>query len=134
HQFRSLLKPETKMMVMVKAYSYGSGSHEIAHLLQYRKADYLSVAYADEGIALRNNGVSLPIMVMNPQRHNLDVLLDFGLEPDVFNFDILSRLKELIQEKGLVEAPVHIEFDTGMHRLGFAHNDVPQLINELKSV
>ncbi|TNE81091.1 MAG: bifunctional UDP-N-acetylmuramoyl-tripeptide:D-alanyl-D-alanine ligase/alanine racemase [Bacteroidetes bacterium] len=131
--FKSKLKKGTRLMAMVKAHGYGAGSHEIAHQLQSAGADYLSVAYADEGIVLREKGISLPIMVMNPQRDSLEEMLDFGLEPDIYDFAMLDKLLETIQATGITKAPIHLEFDTGMHRLGFEHADVPKLLEILRA-
>ncbi len=125
--FRKKLKKSTKIMGMVKAFAYGSGSFEIAQVLQSAGADYLSVAYAVEGIALRKRGVSLPILVLNPQRDSLEEMLDFNLEPDIYDFDILQRLIDTLHETGIPEARVHLEFDTGMHRLGFQRQDLSRL-------
>lgn len=130
--FKSRLNPKTRIMAMVKAHGYGSGSHEIAHQLQSIGADYLSVAYADEGIELRKKGISLPIMVMNSQRDSLEEMLDFGLEPAIYDFSILNKLIQTLRETGIKSAPVHLEFDTGMHRLGFEKGDVDNLISILR--
>jgi len=125
--FRKKLKKKSKIMAMVKAYAYGSGSYEIAQTLQNAGADYLAVAYADEGIELRKKGVSLPIMVMNPQRDNLEALLDYNLEADIYDFEILQKLIDTLNETGIPEAQIHLEFDTGMHRLGFRKEDLSRL-------
>lgn len=124
NHFRSSLKPSTKIMVMVKAFAYGSGSKEVASLLQYHKVNYLGVAYADEGVELRKNNIHLPIMVMNPSPETFDSLITYNLEPEVFNINQLKKLLNFLQGRSCV---VHIKFDTGMHRLGFAEEDVPQL-------
>jgi alanine racemase len=145
--YRSLLKPETKMMVMVKAFAYGSGSFEVAKLLEYQKVDYLAVAYTDEGIALRENGITLPIMVMNPSPEVFDKLLQYDLEPELYSFGILEsfadylmkahRLKPMLQEirrlkPMLQKAKIHLKLDTGMHRLGFEEQDLPKLAELLQ--
>jgi len=122
--FKSRLNPETKLMIMVKALAYGSGSNEIASLLQYHKVDYLGVAYADEGIELRKNNISLPIMVMNPSPESFDQLLDHHLEPEIYSFKILRALLELNRKETF---KIHIKFDSGMHRLGFEENDLEDL-------
>lgn len=131
--FRSHLKPETKMMAMVKAFSYGSGSFEIANWLQFHQIDYLTVAFSDEGIELRKAGIELPMMVMNPEEQNMDALFKYHLEPEIFNFRILASLKEELQANPLQEIAIHIKLDTGMHRLGFDETDIDALIVELKS-
>lgn len=125
--FKSLLKPATKVMVMVKAFAYGSGSIEIANLLQYHQVDYLGVAYADEGIDLRKNNITLPIMVMNPSEESFDSLTKFNLEPEVYSARILRSL--VAHLKG-APCTVHIKIDTGMRRLGFG----PDELNELTSL
>ncbi|MSQ78854.1 MAG: bifunctional UDP-N-acetylmuramoyl-tripeptide:D-alanyl-D-alanine ligase/alanine racemase [Flavobacteriaceae bacterium] len=127
--YRSLLKPGTKTMVMVKAFSYGSGSHELAKLLQHHRADYLAVAYTDEGVELRKAGITIPILVMNPEAESLRLLLDFGLEPEIYSFDMLEGLLKATEPKR--KTNVHIEFDTGMHRLGFMPDEVDQLLAKL---
>ncbi len=127
--FKSRLKLTTKLMVMVKAFAYGSGSVEIGNLLQYHKADYLGVAYADEGVELRNNNITLPIMVMNPSEESFEQLITHNLEPEIYSFGILRSLLHYLQGKTCV---VHLKLDTGMHRLGFEEGDIDQLIELLK--
>ncbi|RAW03079.1 bifunctional UDP-N-acetylmuramoyl-tripeptide:D-alanyl-D-alanine ligase/alanine racemase [Pseudochryseolinea flava] len=128
--FKSLLLPKTKVMVMVKAFAYGSGSAEVANLLQYHRADYLGVAYADEGIELRKNNSSLPIMVMNPSADSFDAMLQYDLEPEIYSFSLLDAL---LKELNGRSCKVHLKLDTGMHRLGFEPKDVDTLIAHLKS-
>ena len=127
--FKSLLKPTTKVMVMVKAFAYGSGSIEIANLLQYHQADYLGVAYADEGIDLRKNNISLPIMVMNPSEESFDAMLKFNLEPEVYTLRILKSLSMYLNGK---PCNVHVKIDTGMKRLGFTPEELPELLGLLQ--
>jgi alanine racemase len=127
--FRSRLLPRTKIMVMVKAFAYGSGSNEIANLLQYHRVDYLGVAYADEGVDLRKNNISLPIMVMNPSDETFDSLLSYNLEPEIYNFRILNSLIRFLSGRQL---NIHVKIDTGMHRLGFDSSDVGDLLTILK--
>ena len=130
--FRSQLKPGTRIMAMVKAFSYGSGSFEIANLLQYHKADYLAVAYADEGVELRTAGISLPIMVMNPEPGSFDTMIRYQLEPEVYSFRVLNMVAEAVKRSGSNESlPIHIKLDTGMHRLGFQPEDILKLVREL---
>jgi alanine racemase len=134
HYFRSKLKPGVKMMVMVKAFGYGSGSHEVASLLEFNKADYLAVAYTDEGIALREAGISLPIVVMNPERSSLDSLIRFHLQPEIYSLRTLELFEEaLLRNQVKAAYPAHIKIDTGMHRLGFDPSEVDLLITALKS-
>lgn len=130
--FRSLLKQGTRVMAMVKAYSYGSGSYETANVLQFHGADYLAVAYADEGIELRKKGISLPILVMNPGTGLFNDMLEYYLEPEIFNFAILDEFLQAFEESAQAGARIHLEFDTGMHRLGFEEKDINQLIDILK--
>jgi len=122
--FRSLLKPDTKIMVMVKALSYGSGTFEIANMLQFQKVDYLAVAYADEGVELRRAGIQLPVMVMNPEFRSFEAIVDYRLEPEIYSISILNKFLLFIKERGLKNFPVHIKFDTGMHRLGFSEEEI----------
>ena len=129
--YRQKLKPGTKMMVMVKAFAYGGGAAEIGNYLQEIGADYLSVAYTDEGVFLRNNGITLPIMVMNPGSYHLDLLLDKALEPVVYNLDQLKSLADGLKDiTGMLS--VHLELDTGMRRLGMSENDLDEAIKILQ--
>ncbi len=130
-QYQSVLQPSTKIMAMVKASSYGSGSYEIASLLQFHKVDYLAVAYADEGVELRKGGISLPIMVINPESSTFDTLVQFNLEPDIWSFQLLRAFDEYLKKEGLQQYPVHIELETGMNRLGFDVNEMPALAQQL---
>ena len=126
--FRSRLNSSTRIMVMVKAFAYGSGSNEIANILQYHKVDYLGVAYADEGVDLRKNHITLPIMVMNPSEESFDSILTYDLEPEVYSFKILKALIYFLNGK---PCNVHVKLDTGMHRLGFEESDLDELIRLL---
>lgn len=132
-QFQQLLKPATKMMGMVKAFSYGSGSYEIANALQFHRIDYLAVAYADEGVELRKAGINLPIMVMNPEESTFDVLVQYNLEPDLYSPGILLLFEDFVKKQGIQQYPVHIELETGMNRLGFSVTELPVVINSLRS-
>ncbi|MFI5163805.1 MAG: bifunctional UDP-N-acetylmuramoyl-tripeptide:D-alanyl-D-alanine ligase/alanine racemase [Bacteroidia bacterium] len=126
--YRSKLAPNTKMMAMVKAFSYGSGGFEIANVLQYHHVDYLAVAYADEGIELRKSGITLPIMVMNPEEPSYDAMLNHDLEPEIFSFRVLKLFDDAVKRSGKTEPfPIHVKLDTGMHRLGFEDKDVNEL-------
>jgi alanine racemase len=126
-QYQALLKPTTKVMAMVKAFSYGSGSFEIANLLQFHGVDYLAVAYADEGVELRRTGITMPIMVMNPEPSSFDAILQWNLEPEIYSLHLLQQFEEEVQIAGKTGFPVHIKLDTGMHRLGFEKKDMPEL-------
>jgi alanine racemase len=121
----------TKIMAMVKAFSYGSGSFEIANLLEFNKVDYLAVAYADEGVALRNAGCNLPIMVMSPDVMAFETIIQHKLEPEIFSVRVLDQLLEVLNRKNLVDYPIHIKLDTGMHRLGFMEAELDDLLKIL---
>lgn len=129
--YKSLLQPGVKVMAMVKAFSYGSGSFEITNLLEFNKVDYLAVAYADEGVALRKAGVRLPIMVMSPDSQAFDAIIDNQLEPEIYSLRILTEFVQTVMRKNLTGYPVHIKIDTGMHRLGFAESEIDQLLEAL---
>jgi len=120
--FKKLLRPETKIMVMVKAFSYGSGDVEIASLLQYQNAAYLAVAVTDEGVLLRNAGIQTPIIVMNPEQNSFHQIIDYRLEPNIYSIELLESFMKTVSQTGLFEFPVHLKIDTGMNRLGFKTN------------
>ncbi len=119
NHYRSQLKPETKLMAMVKAFSYGTGSVEVARILQYRRVDYLAVAIADEGVELRNAGIELPIVVMNPEEHSFGTMIENRLEPNIYRFSLLRSFDEALHRSAVTNYPVHLKIDTGMKRLGF---------------
>ncbi len=121
------INAETRLMAIVKAFSYGSGSAEVAQVLQQQKVDYLAVAYADEGVELRRAGIQLPIMVMNVSEAGFDVLTQYRLEPELYSPGILRQLLNYLKKNGLQQYPVHIKLDTGMHRLGFSPENLPEL-------
>lgn len=130
--YKNQLLPSTKMMVMVKASAYGSGSQEIAQLLQYNHVDYLGVAYVDEGVALRKRGIQLPIMVMNSAAYEFEILCKHRLEPVVYSFSMLNDFLQFLNTKTPSSPyPIHLELDTGMHRLGFVANEIPELLSIL---
>ena len=130
--YRSRIRPTTKLMAMVKAASYGAGTTEVANILQYHHADYLTVAYCDEGVQLRQGGITLPIMVMNPEEESFADIIRYHLEPDIYSFRILEAFTQAVRRLGGGErVPVHIEFDTGMHRLGFDGADADLLSRRL---
>lgn len=132
--YQSKLKSKTKLMVMVKAFSYGSGIYEIANLLEYHRVDYLSVAYPDEGIELRKAGINLPIMVMNPEISSFRGLLKYNIEPEIYSFRTLLLLTESIEKHPEFgdEFYIHLKLETGMHRLGFDESDFDRLLSILK--
>jgi alanine racemase len=130
-QYKEKLKPGTKIMAMVKAFSYGSGSYEIAAVLEYIKVDYLAVAYADEGVELRKAGITLPIMVMNIDNSTFDSIVNYNLEPEIFSFALLHDFTDYLKKSAARNYPVHLKIDTGMHRLGFMEDEVYPLCNEI---
>ena len=120
------------MMAMVKAYSYGLGGYEIAEFLQHHHIDYLGVAYADEGVDLRKNGITAPIMVMNPEQHSYNIIIDYNLEPEIYSFRVLELFTAQLAQKGIQDKyPIHIKLETGMHRLGFKEDELDELIEKL---
>lgn len=132
--FQSLLKPQTKIMAMVKAFSYGSGSFEVANALQFHKADYLAVAYADEGVELRKGGITMPIMVMNPEQKSFDAIIQYQLEPELYSVRLMKQFihSVSISRDKIKEAyPIHLELETGMNRLGFNADDLEELQQQL---
>ena len=132
--YRSFMRPETKLVCMIKADAYGAGAVEIAKTLQDHRVDYLAVAVADEGVTLRKNGITSNIMIMNPEMSAFKTMFDYDLEPEVYSFRLLDALIREAQKEGISNFPVHIKLDTGMHRLGFdPMQDMPELIDRLKS-
>lgn len=133
--YQSLLRPETKTMVMVKAFSYGSGSFEIANALQFHKTDYLAVAYADEGAELRKAGITTPVMVMNPEQQSFESIIHYHLEPELYTIKMLKLFAQTVslhRDKYPEGYPVHLELETGMNRLGFSADDLDELLALLK--
>ena len=131
--FRSFLHPDTKMVCMIKADAYGAGAIEIAKTLQDHRVDYLAVAVADEGVTLRKAGITANIMIMNPEMTAFKTMFDYDLEPEVYSFRLLEALIKAARKEGITGWPVHIKFDTGMHRLGFDPvNDIDELVDHLK--
>ena len=131
--YRSFMKPETRLVCMIKADAYGAGAVEIAQTLQDHRVDYLAVAVADEGVTLRKNGITSNIMIMNPEMSAFKTMFDYDLEPEVYSFRLLDALVREAQKNGISNFPVHIKLDTGMHRLGFDPlKDMPELIDRLK--
>jgi alanine racemase len=127
--FKSKIETSTRIMVMVKANSYGTGTYEVADFLEHHQMDYLGVAYADEGVLLRERGISLPIMVMNPEQNSYNTIIDYQLEPEIYSVRVLKLFIEKLEEKAISQTyPIHIKLDTGMHRLGFSCNDLDELI------
>lgn len=131
--YKSKLEPATKIMVMVKAFGYGSGSFEIAKELAHHKVDYLGVAFADEGIALRNAGITIPIIVMNPETSAFSAMVAYNLEPEIYSVKELNAFLAVARQKNLSDYPIHIKLDTGMHRLGFEEHSLNELTLLLKN-
>jgi Alr-MurF fusion protein len=132
-EYQQLLRPSTKIMAMVKAFAYGSGGAEVAGILQYHKADYLGVAYADEGVELRKAGNTLPIMVMNPEVNAFETIVEHNLEPEIYSFELLHAFDMFLQKEGLSLYPVHIEIETGMNRLGFGITEMAKLADAVNT-
>ena len=133
--YQSLLKPTVKTMVMVKAFSYGSRSFEIANALQFHKIDYLAVAYADEGVELRKAGITMPVMVMNPEQKSFDSIIHFHLEPELYSLRLLKQFIQSVaplKEKFVDGFPIHLELETGMNRLGLGNEDLDELLQLLQ--
>ncbi|MDR3024101.1 bifunctional UDP-N-acetylmuramoyl-tripeptide:D-alanyl-D-alanine ligase/alanine racemase [Chryseobacterium sp.] len=129
---KSLLKPGTKMMAMVKANAYGLGSYEVSEFLQHHHIDYLGVAYVDEGVELRKKGITTPIIVMNPEQHSYQTIIEYNLEPEIYSFRVLELFYEAVQKSGYDKKyPIHIKLETGMHRLGFKDFELDQLSETL---
>ena len=131
-RYRGMLRIETGIVCMVKASAYGSGAIEVAKTLQDRQVDYLAVAVADEGAELRKAGITTSIMVMNPERTSFNTLFDYKLEPEVYSFHLLDMIIRAAEHNGVTNFPIHIKIDTGMHRLGFAPEDMPELVHRLQ--
>ena len=131
--YRSFMRPETKLVCMVKADAYGTGSVEVAKTLQDHRVDYLAVAVADEGVTLRKNGITSNIMIMNPEMTAFKTMFDYDLEPEVYSFRLMDALVKAAEREGITGYPVHIKLDTGMHRLGFdPEKDMEEVIDRLK--
>lgn len=128
--FRGLLSPKTKLMAMVKAFSYGSGSYQIANLLEFHKVDYLGVAYTDEGVELRKAGIALPIMVLNPEESSFDDLVQYQLEPEIFSLNQLRVFSKSVKDKQ-GDFAIHLKLETGLNRLGFIEEEIPTLLSHL---
>jgi len=126
-EYQKILKPGTRIMAMVKAFSYGSGGAEIASVLQYHNVNYLGVAYADEGVELVRSGITIPIMVMNAEESSFQAIVDYHLQPVIYSFGLLHQFNEYLRQQGLSSYPVHIEIETGMNRLGFLQSQMDAL-------
>jgi len=131
--YKSLLNSATKLLVMVKAFGYGAGSKEIGQVLQHNKVDYLGVAYTDEGLDLRNEGVDLPILVMNAERSSFNDIIKNELEPSIFSFEQLDSFIRKLIDLGKKNYPIHLKLDTGMNRLGFIEEEIDNIISIIMS-
>lgn len=131
HLFKAGLKPATRIMAMVKAFSYGAGSYEIANLLQFHHVDLIAVAYVDEGVELRKAGIRMPIMVMNTAPSSFSSLVEYNLEPEIYSLGFAQELNAFLQHEGISYFPVHIKLDTGMHRLGLEVDDISLFIDQV---
>ncbi len=129
--FKQKLEPKTKILAVVKAFGYGSSGIKVAQFLE-DKVDYFAVAYATEGIALREAEIKIPILVLHPQIQNLQSIVDFCLEPNLYNFKIFNAFLDLSNKTALMKYPVHLKFNTGLNRLGFLHKDIPKILASLK--
>jgi alanine racemase len=130
-KYKEKLNPGTKVMAMIKAFGYGSGSYEIASVLEFNQVDYLAVAYADEGIELRKAGITLPIMVMNIDNSAFDSIINYTLEPEIFSFALLNDFSSSLKKSEIENYPVHLKIDTGMHRLGFMIDEIDSLCKKI---
>lgn len=133
NHYRSMVAPSCRTMAMVKAFSYGSGSVEVATMLQHQKVDYLAVAFADEGVVLRQAGIHIPIVVLNSDPNSFQTMVENGLEPEIYSFSSLSNFIRVVRSNGMSQYPIHIKIDTGMHRLGFQSGEVAELNSVLQS-
>ena len=132
--FRSLLREGEQVMAMVKASGYGNGTFEVANMLEQQGVGFLAVAFADEGVALREAGITMPIVVLNADSDSFDLMLDYRLEPEIYSRSSLQSFAETVRRNGETDYPIHIKLDTGMHRLGFERQDIDPLIDALKTI
>lgn len=131
-EFQKHIHPSTKVMAMVKAFAYGSGAIDVASILQFHKVDYLGVAYVDEGVELRKAGITVPIMVMNPEASAFDALVTHNLQPDIFSLEIAQQFDSFLKQENISQYPIHLEIETGMNRLGFTLNEIEGLCHYLQ--
>lgn len=131
--FRSLLPPQTKLLVLVKAWAYGGGMVEMAQFLEYHKVDYLGVAFADEGVSLRKAGITTPILVLNPEPESYALLIANSLEPEIFSMAAAEEFARVATEAHRTDYPIHVKFDTGMHRVGFNEPELGELARHLET-
>ncbi len=131
--YRNKLKPDTKLMAMVKAFGYGAGAKEISNILQHNKIDYLGAAFTDESVELRKAGIKIPIISLNPEENSFNTMLEYRIEPEIYNFRILELFSKAVEKQGLLLYPIHIKIDSGMNRQGFIYEDLPRLVEVLKT-
>jgi alanine racemase len=131
--FKSKIKKNTKLLVVIKAFGYGSDSIAIGKILEKEKVDYLAVVYTDEGVTLRKAGIKAPILVLHPQIENFETLIHHNLEPNLYNFRSLHAFLKIAQHKNLKNYPVHIKLNTGMNRLGFNESDLQNLTEIIRN-
>src|SRR5690606_3467651 len=129
--YQSLVKPQTRIMVMIKAFGYGNGSYEIAKQLEHLQVDYLGVAFADEGVQLRKSGIKTPIIVMNPEISAFTQMIRYQLQPEIYSLFELQSFVQIIEQTEAKQYPVHIKLNTGMNRLGFTEKDLDALLHFL---
>ncbi len=132
--FKSKIQESTKLLVIIKAFAYGSDAVAIANILEKQNVDYLAVAYTDEGVSLRKANITLPILILHPQIENFETIIEYNLEPNLYNFRTLKYFNDIATVKKLKEYPVHIKINTGMNRLGFKENETTQLQSELQKI
>ena len=128
---KSKINNNTKILAVVKAFGYGTDAVTVAKYLELLKVDYFAVAYVKEGVALRDSGITTPILVLHPQPVNFEILIDNGLEPNLYNARVLNTFLEIAKKKKIKDYPIHIKFNTGLNRLGFWQNDIDSIINSL---
>ncbi|MDR0418689.1 MAG: bifunctional UDP-N-acetylmuramoyl-tripeptide:D-alanyl-D-alanine ligase/alanine racemase, partial [Prevotellaceae bacterium] len=133
NSLRSKLKKNTKILVLIKAFAYGAGMSEVAHLLQHQRVDYLGVAFADEGVTLRQAGITMPILVLNPEPGTFEQMISYGLEPEIYSMAMLTRFANAVQHVGEGTYPIHLKLDTGMHRLGFLEQEIDAVLQFLNT-
>ncbi len=133
HFFKSKLKNQTKFLAVIKAFAYGHEAVAVAHRLEKEKVDYFAVAFTHEGVRLREAGITTPILILHPQKNDVQDCIDFQLEPNIYSFKILKSFQKSFKEARIEQFPIHLKFNTGLNRLGFSEDDIPDLLSELTS-
>ena len=131
--FRSLLDPGVRIMIMDKASGYGTGTYEVASMLQHQGVSFLAVAFADEGVTLREAGITMPVVVLNADSDSFEIMIDYGLEPEIYSFSSLEAFSQAVRRHGETRYPIHLKLDTGMHRLGFTESDIDGVVAALRN-